>query len=128
MMRSGDASPPCAPDNGRAIAVAADRHVEVHQLVDLVGLTSQIGTPDAQHGAGEAEIDRVVGADHADVDGALEEIRFSLSNRSMSSSTLKPAIQARMSSVRPAGISAPRRPGENGGVHARARSLAHRTP
>ena len=57
-----------------AIAVEADRDVEVHAVVDLVGLLlAQIpfDARAAQHGPGEAELQRALRAHHADVDRAL---------------------------------------------------------
>ena len=59
-----------------AVAVAADRDVEVELLVDLVGLAlAQIPREPggAQHGPGEAQVLRLVGGDHADVDQPLAE-------------------------------------------------------
>ncbi len=56
------------------VAVDADRNVEVHLVVDVVGLVLAQVPHDAgaaQHRAGEAEVQRALGRDDADADGAL---------------------------------------------------------
>ena len=57
-----------------AVAGLADRDVEVHAVVDLVGLRLAQVPRDAgaaQHRAGEAQVERALGRDHADAHGAL---------------------------------------------------------
>jgi hypothetical protein len=57
-----------------AVAVDADRYVEFHAVVDLVGLLLAqvpLDAGAAQHGTGEAEGQGTLGRDHADADGAL---------------------------------------------------------
>src|SRR5438046_4501992 len=59
-----------------AIAVAPDRHVEIDLVVDVVGLRpAQIPSHPraAQHWPGEPPIGGLLGADDADIDGALLE-------------------------------------------------------
>jgi hypothetical protein len=57
-----------------AVAVHAHRDVEVHVGIDLVGLLLAQVPGDAgaaDHRAGEAQLQRALGRDHADVHGAL---------------------------------------------------------
>ena len=57
-----------------AIAVLADRNIEIHPVVDRVGLRfSEIpgGTGGAQDRTRKAPVDRLLGGNHADIDVAL---------------------------------------------------------
>ena len=88
-----------------AVAVLADRNVELHLVVDVVGLRlAQIPghAGGAQHRPGEAPVERILRRHHADIDEALLEDAVLGQQLSMSSSTSgNVSAQAAMSSSEP---------------------------